>query len=512
MKLSELIRRVSPLEVSGEAAGVEIKKIEYDSRKVQAGTLFVAVRGFKADGHQFIVKAMSQGAVAVMCEEIPAINQTGNSADCIYIKVADTRIALAQIAKAFYGDASEKLVIIGVTGTNGKTTTAALIKSILDANDLKAGLIGTIAYEIGDEKTDAHHTTPEALELHQLFSKMVDAGCKAVVMEVSSHSLTLKRTHGINFKVAVFTNLTLDHLDFHGTMENYFAAKRLLFDELGAGAVAVTNADDAYGQRLVERTKAKVITYAVEETMDAPSDTPSLLKSATQRADMLAKVFSYKLDGTTAVIATGDEAMMHHFKLIGKFNAYNMMAAYSVGAALGLSRVDIMRGMMKCDAVRGRLEQVWSADNRCAIVDYSHTPDALANAIRAIKQIKPESGKLITVFGCGGDRDKTKRPVMGKIASEESDVVIITSDNPRTENPETILDEIEAGIEEKKQFYRIAEREQAIRKAITLLGRGDVALVAGKGHETYQEINGVRSHFDDKEIIEKVFREQELAV
>ncbi|MBC8043682.1 MAG: UDP-N-acetylmuramoyl-L-alanyl-D-glutamate--2,6-diaminopimelate ligase [Rhizobacter sp.] len=492
---------------SASSINVEITSLNYDSRQVLAGSAFVAIRGYKSDGHDFIDNAVANGAVAVLCETFPVL--IPEEGKCIYVKVSDTRIALAELSKAFYGNASDNLVIIGVTGTNGKTTTATLIQSILEAGGMKTGLIGTIAYHIGDEKIVASRTTPEALELHQLFARMLKQGCTAVVMEVSSHALFLKRTHGIRFAVAVFTNLTQDHLDFHGTMENYFAAKKILFDSLDQNATAITNTDDEYGLPIVTDTKAVVMTYAAEETMDSLTDPPPELHTVKSGADVLAKVFSYKLDGTTAIISHNGISMMHHFKLIGKFNVYNMLAAYCTGAALGINRVDIIRGLIKNDGVRGRMEQVWSKDNRCAIVDYAHTPDALLSVIRSIKQIKPSEGKLITVFGCGGDRDRTKRPEMGRIAEAESDIVILTSDNPRTEDPEKILDDIEAGMSRAEQFYRIADREQAIRKGITLLGRGDVVLVAGKGHETYQEVNGEKQRFDDREVIERIFHEQE---
>ncbi|NTV47986.1 MAG: UDP-N-acetylmuramoyl-L-alanyl-D-glutamate--2,6-diaminopimelate ligase, partial [Chlorobiales bacterium] len=418
-----------------------------------------------------------------------------------YVKVADSRQALAELSKAFFDNASDKLKVIGVTGTNGKTTTTTLIKSILENNEIKSGLIGTNGYEIGEQKWDAERTTPESLELHELFAKMVAADCKAVVMEVSSHSLYLKRTYGIRFDVAVFTNLTHDHLDFHGTMENYAAAKKILFDGLDKKAVAVVNADDPFAEQMVMDTAATVVKCRVVEIESKQAEKVS--------ADVLAKVFSYQISGTTAVIANGAETMMHRFQMLGKFNMYNIVEAFAVATLFDIDRVNIIRGIMKCPSVRGRMEQIWSKDHRCAIVDYSHTPDALDKAIVTIKYLKPEEGKIITVFGCGGDRDREKRPLMGKIADEKSDVVIITSDNPRGEDQDKILDDIEAGMTRKKNFYRIADRNEAIRKGITMLNRGDVLLVAGKGHETYQEIKGVRQHFDDREVIENVFKEQE---
>lgn len=498
MRLKSLIESITPLEVHGELGeDREIAGLAYDSRKVVKGSLFVAIRGFKTDGHQFIGRALTAGAQAVVCEALPPELKP----DVMYVKVANSREALAQLSKAFFGDPSDKLKVIGVTGTNGKTTTTTLIKSILETNDIKCGLVGTNGYEIGDEKIEADRTTPESLELHELFAKMLEAGCKVVVMEVSSHSLCLKRTCGIRFDIALFTNLSHDHLDFHGTIEKYAEAKKILFDGLDKNAIALINADDPFAEFMVKDTAARVIRCGVDEIENK--------RTGRAPADVVAKVFSYQISGTSAAIVNGTETMMHSFQMLGRFNMYNIVMAFAVGSLFNIDRVNIIRGIMKCPTVRGRMEQVWSKDHRCAIVDYSHTPDALEKVITAIRQLKPEDGKIITVFGCGGDRDRQKRPLMGKIADEKSDVVIITSDNPRSEEPEKILDEIEAGMTRKKNFYRIADRDDAIRKGITLLNRGDVLLVAGKGHETYQEVKGVRQHFDDREVIEIVFREQE---
>lgn len=486
--LNRLLGAISALEIRGEIKErEEVSAVEYDSRKVKSGALFVAIRGLKTDGHQFIEKAVEAGAVAVVCEEFP---KTMDS-ETAYIRVENSRIALALLAKRFYNDASEKLVMIGVTGTNGKTTTTTLIHSILNNAGVKAGLIGTIAYKIGDETLDAERTTPEAVELHSFFDKMVKAECKACVMEVSSHALELRRVHGVRYDIAVFTNLTRDHLDFHGTMENYFRAKKILFDSLDEKAIAITNQDDLYGQKIVADTKAKVMRYAIEETT----------------ADVRATAHSFQLFGTSATIFANGSQHLQTIKHIGKFNLYNVLAAYSAGVAMKFSHEEIMRGISRCEGVAGRMEQVWSKDHRCAIVDYAHTPDALLNVIRAIKEVKSSEAKLITLFGCGGDRDKGKRPLMGEIAERESDVVILTSDNPRSENPETILDEIEAGMTKAKRYYRIADRQAAIRKGISLIGHGDVLLVAGKGHEAYQEIQGVKYPFDDRAVIRNIFDE-----
>jgi UDP-N-acetylmuramyl-tripeptide synthetase len=489
--LNGLLGTIFALEIKGEIKGrEEINAIEYDSRNVKEGALFVAIRGLKTDGHQFIENAVKSGALAIVCEEFP---KTLDS-ERIYIRVENSRIALALLAKRFYDDPSEKLVMIGVTGTNGKTTTTMLIHSILTNKGIKAGLIGTIAYKIGSETMDAERTTPEAVELQAFFDKMVKAGCKACVMEVSSHALELRRVHGVRYDIAVFTNLTRDHLDFHGTMENYFRAKKILFDSLDEKAVAVTNQDDLYGERIIADTKAAVVRYGIEE-------------GGEKHADIRAKAHSFQLFGTSVSIFSGSDKHLQTIKHIGKFNLYNVLAAYSAGVSMKFTHEEIMRGISSCEGVAGRMEQVWSKDHRCAIVDYAHTPDALLNVIRTIKEVKSPEAKLITIFGCGGDRDKGKRPLMGEIAERESDVVILTSDNPRTENPDSILDEIEAGMTKTKRHYRIADRQAAIRKGVTLIGHGDVLLVAGKGHETYQEIQGVKYPFDDRVTIKNIFDE-----
>jgi UDP-N-acetylmuramoyl-L-alanyl-D-glutamate--2,6-diaminopimelate ligase len=489
--LNALLGAISALEIKGEIKErEEVSAIEYDSRKVKSGALFIAIRGLKTDGHTFIEKAVEAGAVAVICEEFPKILDSSR----VYIRVENTRIALALLAKRFYDNASDKLVMVGVTGTNGKTTTTMLIHSILTHAGVRAGLIGTIAYKIGDETLEAERTTPEAVELHTFFDKMIKAGCKACVMEVSSHALALHRVYGIRYDIAVFTNLTRDHLDFHGTMENYFRAKKILFESLDEKAVAITNQDDMYGESIVADTRAKVVRYGIEE-------------SSEKRADVRAKVHSFQLFGTSVTICANGDEQLQTIKHIGKFNLYNVLAAYSAGRAMKFSHEEVMQGIARCEGVPGRMEQVWSKDHRCAIVDYAHTPDALLNVIRAIKEIKSPEAKLVTVFGCGGDRDKGKRPLMGEIAERESDIVILTSDNPRTENPDTILDEIEAGMTKTKRYYRIADREAAIRKGISLIGHGDVLLVAGKGHEPYQEIQGVKYPFDDRAVIRKIFDE-----
>ncbi|MFN3427649.1 MAG: UDP-N-acetylmuramoyl-L-alanyl-D-glutamate--2,6-diaminopimelate ligase [Candidatus Thermochlorobacter sp.] len=503
MTLNDVIELLAPVQIAApeqiaQQGTMKIESVAYDSRKVKNGTLFVAIKGFKTDGHLFIDKAVQGGASVVVCEELP----TQRAATCVYLRVESSRKALARLAKAFYSNASDKLTIIGVTGTNGKTTTTFLIKSILDANGIKSGLIGTIEYQIGNHVIEAERTTPEALELHEFFDKMINAGCTHCVMEVSSHSLALHRTDGIRFQVGVFTNLSRDHLDFHGTVENYFNAKKILFDRLDAQATAVTNWDDPYGKRIVSDCRATIMTYSVssEERHSMPSHGDS------DEITLCAKVLRYELSATSVMLTVGGETHIHAFGLIGKFNLYNILAAYGAAAALGLSHNAIVHGISKCKGVRGRMEQIWSKDHRCAIVDYAHSPDALENVMRAIREVMPKEGKLITVFGCGGERDKGKRPQMGRVAEQLSDTVILTSDNPRSEDPETILDDIEAGMSKNKAHYRIVNRKEAIKKGIELLQQGDVLLVAGKGHETYQDIQGLKHHFDDREVIEKFFK------
>jgi len=497
MRLKDLINSIELIEIAGDLhEEAAVGSICYDSRKAAPEAVFVAIRGYQTDGHHYIKQAIESGACAVVCEEIPK----SWSSSQLFLKVRDSRKALAQIAKCFYENASDKLSLIGITGTNGKTSTVGMIKCILEVNEFKTGLIGTNGYQIGHEFYESERTTPDSLELHEIFHQMWKQGCKAVVMEVSSHALTLQRTTGLEFAIAVFTNLTHDHLDFHSSMENYAEAKKQLFDGLGKDAIAIVNADDPYAEKMLKDCEAKIVRCGVVNARH---------KQTKPNLDILAKVFSYTINGTSAIIDDGKNSMMHQFRSIGKFNMYNTIEAYAVGLALGFERIHIIRGLMKCPPVRGRMQQVWSKDHRCAIVDYSHTPDALENVLNTLWLVKPESGRIITLFGCGGDRDRNKRPIMGEIAEKNSDIIIITSDNPRSEDPEKILDEIEAGMSKTKNFYRITDRKKAIRKAITLLTRGDVALIAGKGHETYQEIGGKKFHFDDKEIIESIFREQE---
>ncbi len=498
MRLRLLLQNMLPIETLGNYdENQDIISICYDSRKAEPHSVFVAIKGYKQDGHAYIESALNAGAKVIVCETLPEKPQE----DALFIQVSDSRVALAEIAKAFYENVSDHLLLVGITGTNGKTTTAYLVRSVLEACDYKTGLIATTGYEYDGQHIDASHTTPESLDLHDLFHRMYQSGCRAVVLEVSSHALALSRVHGLNFKMGIYTNLSHDHLDFHKSMEAYAAAKKLLFDNLAPESYAIVNAEDPKSGYMVQDCKATVLKCGVDESKKHATGSGEF--------DVLASVFSYQINGTSVVISDRDNSMMHNFKLIGRFNMLNLSLAYAAGKVMGFGRIDIVRGLMKCPTVSGRMEQVWSRDHRCAIVDFSHTPDALKNALHVLRQLMPDEGRIITVFGCGGDRDKNKRPVMGKIATEKSDVAILTSDNPREEDPEKIMDQVEAGADKSKPFYRINDRATAIRKGITLLGKGDVLLVAGKGHEDYQEINGKRTAFSDKQTIETIFKEQE---
>lgn len=468
---------------------VEIRGIEYDSRKVARDDLFVAIRGTGSDGHAFINAAIGKGARAVVMEnDAAAPDSLFMHAGVVKVVVPDSRKALAEIAANFYGHPSRQLLLIGVTGTNGKTTTTHLMKSILESRGDRVGLIGTIEYKIGDETISATHTTPESLELNRLLAAMVSKGCSAAVMEVSSHALAMHRVHGLDFSVAAFTNLTQDHLDFHGTMERYFQAKQTLFSGLDENATAVTNADDEVGMKMIEGTKARELTYGTSTTADV-------------------RVEDIRLDvrGSSFTVAYRDERHEIASSLTGRFNIANIAAAYTAGIALGIPADTIRTGIKNLRSVRGRFEQIISPRGWTAVIDYAHTPDALENCLRTIHDILPDraSHRIITVFGCGGNRDKGKRPTMGAIASSRSDVTIITSDNPRKENPEAIVDDISAGLVRGATVYREVDRRKAIAMSLNMARKGDVVLIAGKGHEDYQVIGETKHHFDDREEVER---------
>jgi UDP-N-acetylmuramoyl-L-alanyl-D-glutamate--2,6-diaminopimelate ligase len=496
MKLAQLLKGVTVTKLFQTMFGqmavthdIEVQAVQYDSRKIQRGDCFVAIKGTASDGHRFVQNAISQGAKAVVIEDEsmlpdPLCMHTG----VIKIVVPDTRKALALMSANQYDHPSRKLKLVGVTGTNGKTTTTHLIKSILEAAGEKVGLIGTIEYKIGEKNIPATHTTPESLELNELFSTMVNEGCSSVSMEVSSHSLDQSRVLGLDFNVAVFSNLTQDHLDYHKTMEEYFKAKKILFDSLSPSSIAVINKDDTWGEKLLSLiSHVKTISY-----------------STVTPATVWAKEVRLGIDGTTLIVNDEGDEFELKTPLIGRFNAYNVLAAYCAGKALGLSREIILRGIANVKNVRGRFERIASPAGWTAIVDYAHTPDALENCLNTIHDVLPKEshGKIITVFGAGGDRDKTKRPLMGKIAGDLSDIAIVTSDNPRTENPEQILDDVMRGITRHASVLREPDRRAAIERAVKAAERGDVILVAGKGHEDYQIIGKEKRHFSDREVIE----------
>jgi UDP-N-acetylmuramoyl-L-alanyl-D-glutamate--2,6-diaminopimelate ligase len=466
---------------------IDIRRIRYDSRTVGPGDVFVAIRGNESDGHRFVPDALSAGAKVVVVEDDAAVHDSLCLHEgAVKIVVPDARKALAVMAANITGHPGRRLTMVGVTGTNGKTTTTHLIKSILEAGGQRVGLIGTTGNIIGTQLLPSTHTTPESLELHRLLLDMVEGGCTAAVMEVSSHALALSRVHGISFAAGVFTNLTQDHLDFHATMDAYAATKRRLFDSLEPGAAAVINADDPAAQRMVAGTRARIIRYGI----DAP-------------AEVSAVNIVSGMSGTRLTLK-GDVMQELTSPLVGEFNVQNILAACATGIALGVSSQAIARGIAVAPPVRGRFEQVHTADGRIAIIDYAHTPDALERCLRTIRRLLPAgSGRLITVFGCGGNRDRGKRPVMGRIASELSDVTIITSDNPRREDPRAIIDEILGGVRAGAVVETEPDRRAAIRRGLDLAAQGDVLLVAGKGHETYQVIRDTTLHFDDREEVER---------
>lgn len=473
MKLSDIIKGVEA-EVIGTTA-VEVKDLQFDSRKVAAGTLFVAQRGTKVDGHSYIAGAVEKGAVAIVCEELPEHLTEGIA----YVKVADSSNALGLMAANWYGHPSEQLKLIGITGTNGKTTTVTLLHRMFRQLGFHVGLVSTIVNKIDEEELPTGHTTPDALELNQLLRKMVDAGCSYAFMEVSSHAVVQQRIAGVCFAGAIFSNITHDHLDFHKTMANYIAAKKGFFDGLDKEAWALVNVDDKNGRVMVQNTKAAVYTYGLQHD-----------------ADYRCKIVENTFEGMHLIV-DGNEMWC---RLVGRFNAYNLMAIYGAAVLCGVEKGEVLRILSALEAAPGRFQYV-NGRGITGIVDYAHTPDALQNVISTIDGIRQQRQQLITVVGCGGDRDRTKRPEMAKIAAEGSDKVVLTSDNPRTENPDAILDEMEAGLMPQQlcRVVRITDRRQAIRTACMMAKEGDIVLVAGKGHETYQEVNGVRSHFDDVE-------------
>ena len=480
MKLKDIIKGIEA-QVTGPAE-LEVKDLQFDSRRVTEGTLFVAQRGTKVDGHEFIDGSIEKGAVAVVCEQLPKKLVK----EVAYIQVPDSSRALGLMAANYYGHPSEQLKLVGITGTNGKTTTVTLLHRMFRLLGHHVGLVSTIVNKIDEEELPTGHTTPDALELNQLLRRMVDAGCDYCFMEVSSHAVVQHRIAGVHFAGAIFSNITHDHLDFHKTMANYIAAKKGFFDGLQEGAWALVNVDDKNGMVMVQNTKAKVHTYALQHA-----------------ADFHCRLVENTFEGMHLDI--NGHALW--CRLVGRFNAYNLTAIYAAAVLCGADEAEALRLLSTLEAAPGRFQYV-NGRGITAIVDYAHTPDALQNVISTIDGIRRQTQLLITVVGCGGDRDRTKRPEMAKIAAEGSDKVVLTSDNPRTENPDSILDEMEAGLtaQQLSHVVRITDRRQAIRTACMMAKEGDIVLVAGKGHEKYQEVNGVRSHFDDVEELEKELR------
>lgn len=470
---------------------VEIRGIQYDSRKIGRDEMFVAIKGGTTDGHKFIDRAVSGGAKVVVVEDDNAMADSYfMHAGVVKIVVGDSRKALAQMSANIFGRPSQKLKLVGVTGTNGKTSTTYLIKSILEARGEKVGLIGTIEYKIGQEIIPATHTTPESLELNQLLATMVLRGCSAAVMEVSSHSLALHRVYGLKFTAAVFTNLTQDHLDFHLTMEEYFRAKKTLFDSLSIDAATITNSDAPYGMKVVADTKAAVLTYGIDN------------------GDVSATNVSLTLKGTSFAVNYKSSSCRVESTLIGRFNVQNILAAFATGISLGVETEKIVNGIAKLRAVPGRFQQFISPEGWIAVVDYAHTHDALENCLRAIREIVPDEqrGRIITVFGAGGNRDKGKRPLMGRAATQYSDITIITSDNPRHEDPLQIIEDIKKGVLPDKTVIVEADRRKAIAAALQMVRPGDIVFFAGKGHENYQIIGDQKIHLDDREEVETHIR------
>jgi len=479
LKIKELLRGIEYKSPSSFSSDIEIKGIACDSKAVNKDYLFVAVCGTKTDGHKFANEAFERGAVAVVIEKDILLGE-----GIIKICVKDSRTALAKIANEFYGRPAEKLRCVGITGTNGKTTISYLMDNIISAAGHKAGLIGTINYRIGERIIPATNTTPGPVELYNFMSKMLRNSIDHLVMEVSSHSLDQRRVEGIDFAVAIFTNLTGDHLDYHNTMDEYFEAKAKLFEGLGGGSYGIINIDDEWGRKLLRRSKGRVITYGTKHG-----------------ADFLAGGIEMSLSGTKFDIDTPSGQMKINTKLIGSHNVYNITAAVAAGAALGFSPETVKRGIENVRTVPGRLEAIDCGQPFKVFVDYAHTDDALYNVLSALKPLIP--GRMIVVFGCGGDRDKTKRSRMGRVAGKLADLAIVTSDNPRGEDPKAITDEIAAGIETKNCTV-VIDRAEAIRRSLLEARAGDCVLIAGKGHETYQVLKNTTVAFDDREVAKKI--------
>ena len=481
MKLNELLNHVNVLTILGDPEK-DICGVNIDSRRIEAGHLFIAIPGTQTDGHRFIPKAIELGATAILCEQLPEEQK----AEVTYVVVTSTEAVVGQVATLFYGDPSTKLKLVGVTGTNGKTTIATLLYNMFRAFGHKCGLLSTVCNYIEGEPIPADHTTPDPIELNKLLAQMVEAGCEYAFMECSSHAIAQKRIGGLKFAGGLFTNLTRDHLDYHKTFENYRDAKKAFFDGLGKDAFAITNADDKNGMVMVQNCQAQIKTYSTRRI-----------------ADFKAKIIECHFEGMYLDI-NGKEVGV---QFIGKFNVSNLLAVYGAAVMLGKKPEEILVILSTLKSVNGRLEPIRSLEGYTAIVDYAHTPDALENVLNAIHEVLDGKGKVITVCGAGGNRDKGKRPLMAQEAVKQSDKVIITSDNPRYEEPQAIINDMLAGLDNRqmKKVISIVDRREAIRTACMLAQKGDVILIAGKGHEDYQEIQGVKHHFDDKEVVREIF-------
>ncbi len=480
-KLKELISGIDAISIEGDVLGC-INGIHFDSRKIDTEFLFVAISGTQVDGHGFIQKAIDKGATGIVCEKLPEKLQSSVT----YIQVENSSTTLGKLAACFYDNPSQQLKLIGVTGTNGKTTIASLLYQLFNELGYQTGLFSTIDIRVGKDQLPSTHTTPDAIALNSILRKMVDAGCDYCFMEVSSHSIDQGRICGLEFAGGVFTNLTHDHLDYHNTFRDYLNAKKRFFDELSPKAFALTNTDDKNGMVMLQNTKGQQYSYAQQ-----------------RMADFKGNVLEAHFDGMLMNINGKD--IWTHF--VGNFNVSNLLAVYGTALLLGQKEDEVLPIISKLKPVAGRFETIQSPEGVFAVVDYAHTPDALKNVLTSINKLRTRNETLITVVGAGGDRDKTKRPEMAREATQQSDKVILTSDNPRSEEPEQIIADMTAGVEAhlKKKVLTITDRKEAIRAACMMAVSGDIIVVAGKGHETYQEVKGVRSHFDDREVIREMF-------
>lgn len=480
--LKDILYKVHIRSVHG-STGVEVNSLQIDSRNVKQGTCFIAIKGVTADGHAYISKAIEQGAVAVVCEQLPEVLTD----DVAFIQVANSAEAAGFMASQFFGNVSEQMKVIGVTGTNGKTTIATLLYKLFSALGYRCGLVSTVDYHIADAIIPSTHTTPDVINLNSLLRQMYDAGCTYVFMECSSHAIHQHRITGIHFTGALFSNITHDHLDYHNTFDEYIRVKKSFFDGLASDAFAVSNRDDKRGEVMLQNTKAKKLYYGLKNV-----------------SDFKGKILENGLTGLQMMV-NNEEV---HFRLIGEFNAYNLLAVFGAAVSLGEDKQKVLQVLSGLTGAEGRFDYIISPkDLILGIVDYAHTPDALENVLATIKKLRRGHEQIITVVGCGGDRDKTKRPIMGEVACELSDRVIFTSDNPRSEDPLDILADMEYGLNSaaRRKFISIADRKEAIKTAVSLAKHEDIILVAGKGHEKYQDIKGVKHDFDDKEVLQQLF-------